>query len=118
MWKTNNSINDSKQRKESLHYFAVKDLPTLLRWITSKHQSYCLNWLHSFRTRNKLKSHQKVCKKRFLWNCNAIRTNNILEFNQYMMSDKMLYIVYADMESLIKNIDGCSNNPENKWTTQ
>ena len=30
------------------------------------------------------------------------------------MSDKMLYIVYADMESLIKNIDGCSNNPENK----
>ena len=28
--------------------------------------------------------------------------DKILEFNQYMKSDKMLYIIYADMESLIK----------------
>ena len=28
--------------------------------------------------------------------------NNILEFNQYMKSDKMPYIIYADNESLIK----------------
>ena len=28
--------------------------------------------------------------------------NNILEFNQYMKSDKMPYIIYADIESLIK----------------
>ena len=29
--------------------------------------------------------------------------DNILEFNQYIRSDKMPYIVYADIESLIKN---------------
>ena len=29
------------------------------------------------------------------------------------MSDKMPYITYADMESLIKKIDECANNPEN-----
>ena len=29
--------------------------------------------------------------------------DNILEFNQYVRSDKMPYIVYADIESLIKN---------------
>ena len=28
--------------------------------------------------------------------------DNILEFNQYMKSDKMSYIIYADTESLIK----------------
>ena len=28
--------------------------------------------------------------------------DNILEFNQYIRSDKMPYIVYADIESLIK----------------
>ena len=28
--------------------------------------------------------------------------DNILEFKQYMTSDKMLYIIYADIESLIK----------------
>ena len=27
--------------------------------------------------------------------------DNILEFNQYIKSDKMLYIIYADIESLI-----------------
>ena len=27
--------------------------------------------------------------------------DNILEFNQYMKSDKMPYIIYVDIESLI-----------------
>ena len=31
--------------------------------------------------------------------------NNILELNQYMKSDKMPYLIYADIESLIKKID-------------
>ena len=44
--------------------------------------------------------------------------DNILELNQYMESDKMPYIVYADIESLIKKIDGCVNNPENSSRTK
>ena len=44
--------------------------------------------------------------------------DNILKFNQYMKSDKMLYIIYADLESLIKKIDECANNPENFSTTK
>ena len=36
---------------------------------------------------------------------------NILEFNQYMKSDEMPYIIYAGIESLIRKIDGCVNNP-------
>ena len=28
--------------------------------------------------------------------------DKILKYNQYMMSDKMPYIIYADQESLIK----------------
>ena len=30
----------------------------------------------------------------------------------------MSYIIYADIESLIKTIDGCANNPENSSTTK
>ena len=37
----------------------------------------------------------------------------ILEFNQYQKSDKAPFIIYADLECLIKKIDGCINNPEN-----
>ena len=39
--------------------------------------------------------------------------NNILEFNQYMKSDKMPYIIKAQIESLIEKKDGCENNPKN-----
>ena len=42
----------------------------------------------------------------------ASKKDKILEFNQYMKSGKMSYIIYADIESLIKKKDGRSNNPE------
>ena len=44
--------------------------------------------------------------------------HKILEFNQYTKSDKMPYIIYTHIESLIKKIDGCVNNPENSSTTK
>ena len=43
--------------------------------------------------------------------------DNILQFNQYMKSDKMPYI-YADLESLINKIVGCANNLEESSTTK
>ena len=78
--------------KEGWHYLAVKKLPTLLRGIPSKHHGdfYFLICPHSFRTENKLKSLQKLCKKKNV--CGIImpsEKDNILEFNQYMKSDKM-----------------------------
>ena len=36
----------------------------------------------------------------------------ILEFNKYCKSDKTPFIIYADLESLIKKIDKCKDNPE------
>ena len=44
--------------------------------------------------------------------------DNILEFNQYIKSVKTPYIIYADMESFIKRIDGFANNPEKSSTTK
>ena len=44
--------------------------------------------------------------------------DKILEFSQYMKSDKMPYIIYADIEPLIKKTDGCANNPENSSATK
>ena len=35
-----------------------------------------------------------------------------------MKSDKMPYIIYADIESLIRKIDGCANYPEKSSTTK
>ena len=78
---------------------------------------YYLNCLYSFRTENKHKSHEKVCtNKDFGGIVMPSEKDNILEFNQYMKTDKMSYIIYADIESLFKNVDGCENSPE-KFST-
>ena len=107
MWKKNNSFNDPKRRNRRLALSCSKKLSALLTGITSKLNGdfYCLNYIHSFRTENELKSHEKVCKnKDFCGNVMPSEKVNILEFNQYMKSDKMPHIDYADIESLIKKM--------------
>ena len=38
------------------------------------------------------------------------------EFNQYQKADQAPLIIYADLECIIKEIDGCKSNPENLST--
>ena len=40
----------------------------------------------------------------------------ILEFNQYKKSDKAPFIIYADLECLIENLDECKNDHGNSST--
>ena len=71
------------EEKEGWHYLAVKKLSTLLRGITSKHSGDCywLNCFYSFRTENKLKSHEKVCKNKDLYGIVMLsEKDKILEF--------------------------------------
>ena len=73
--------------REGWFYLAVAKLSVLLRQITSKTNDdfYCLNFHHSFRTKNKLsKFHKEVCQNKDF--CNAVMLSedtNTLEFNQY-----------------------------------
>ena len=109
----------TNEEKEEWHCLAIKELSALLHRITSKNNGdfYCLNYLHSFRTENKLKYHEKLCKNKDL--CGIImpsEKHKILQFDQYMKSDIMSYIIYADIESLIRKTDECANNPEKSST--
>ena len=61
---------------------------------TSKHHGdfYCLNYLHSFRTENKLKSHEKVCKNKDF--CGIVMTSEkdkVLEFKQNLKSNYLCW---------------------------
>ena len=99
----------------------IRIVPTLLRAIASKHYGhfYFLNYLHSFRTENKIKSHENVRKnKDFCGIVMPLEKDIILEFNQYVKSDKIPYILYAGIESLVRKTDECANNPENSSTTK
>ena len=76
-----------------------------------------MNCLYSFRTKNKLESHKRVCENKDF--CNIImpsEATKILEFNKYQTSEKEPFIVYADIECTIEKFDGGKNNSENSST--
>ena len=80
------------------HYIAVKKLSALIRGITSKNNGhfYCLDCLHSFRTKNKLESHQKVCENKDF--SNVIMPSEeikILQLNQYQKLDKAHNLLFT-----------------------
>ena len=72
-----------------------------------------MNCFRSFRTENDLKYHEKVLtNKNFCRIVLSSQKNNILHFNQYIKPDKIPYIIYADLESLIEKIKEYANNRE------
>ena len=100
-------------KKEGWHCLAVKKLSALLHGINSKNmcEFYCVNCFRSFRAENKLKSHERVCKNKDLFGtAMPSEKGNTLKFNKNMKSDKMPYIIFADIESFIKKIDRCAKN--------
>ena len=101
----NKEKRKAKSEGQRWHYLVVKKLSALLRGITSKQHGdfYCLNCLHSFATEKKIQSHKRVCENKDF--CNVIMPSEdtkILEFNQYQKSDKAPFIIYADLECIIK----------------
>ena len=50
---------------ENWHYLAVKSISALFRGITSNNNGdyYCLNCFYSYRTKNILKKHKRLCGK-------------------------------------------------------
>ena len=80
---------------------------------------YCLNCLHSFRTKNKLESHKRGSENKDFSNViMPSEDTKILELNQYQKFDKVPFIIYVDLECLIEKINGWKNNPESSSTTK
>ena len=92
--------------------YCSKKLSASSRGITSKNNGdfYCLICLHSFRIKNRLESHKKVCVNKD--SCNTVIPSEgckILGFDQYQKSDTFIiyyllapFIIYADLECLIE----------------
>ena len=106
---------------EIWHYLTVKNLSRLLGGITSNHMGDldCLNCFYSYRTKNKLEAHKKICE-----NCDychiemPTKDNNTIKYNQGKKSIKLPFAVYADLECLLEKMSTCYNNPEKSSTTK
>ena len=64
---------------------------------------------------NEIKRYVEIKVFAILW---SFEHTKILVFNQYHKSDKSPFIIYADLECLIEQTDGCKNNHENSSTTK
>ena len=84
---------------EKWHYLTVRSLSALLKGITSKHKddSYCLNCFYSFASKKSLEYKS-------------------LKYQPGVRSMKAPYIIVADIESLLRKIDTCANDPSKSST--
>ena len=106
---------------EKWNYLTVKNLPGLLKGITSTHKEdfYCLNCFHSHRTKNKLETHKKTCENNKYCHVETpTKDNNTIKYNQVEKSIKLLFVVYADLEFLLEKMSTCQNNPSESSTTE
>ena len=106
---------------EKWHYLVVKNLSGLFKGITSNHYGdfYCLNCFHSYRTKNKPEAHKKICENHDYCHVEMpTKDNNIIKYNHGEKSMKLLFLIYADLECLLKKISTCQNNPNKSSTTK
>ena len=114
MWKTNNSTNDSKWRKRKIALSCSKGTIYIIkRDNTKKSWWFLLLELSQF-----FKNRKKVYKDKDFSGIVIPSEKDKLAFNHCMKSDKELYIIYDDIESLIKKIDGSANNLQNSSKTK
>ena len=77
---------------------------------------YCLNCFHSYRTLNKLKKHERVCNHDYCHVDMPEEGQNILKYSHGDKSLKAPFIIYADLECLLKKEQSCENSPKNSYT--
>ena len=103
------------------HYLVVKNLSRLLRGITPNHKEdfYYLNYFHSYRTKNKLDAHKKICENDDYCHIEMpTKNNNIIKYNHGEKSMKLPFVIYADLECLLEKMSTCINNPNESSTTK
>ena len=91
-YKSKNNLTCDKQvillmitNGKKSHYLTVKNLPGLLRGITSTHHGgfYCLNCFRSYRTINKFELHKKICENHDYCRVEMpSKDNDIIKYNQ------------------------------------
>ena len=114
------------------HYLALKSIPTangynrpieslsrLLRRVTSNHDGdfYCMSYFHSICSDNSLRKHKRLCGNHNY--CNVDMPEKNKNKLKYRYGEKLLkapFIIYADLECLLKKEQSCQNNPKTSYS--
>ena len=127
-------ISDDEQQDtiEKWHYIALKSeidddgnkkltqcLSAPYRGVTSNHNGdfYCLGCLHSYRTDNALKKHERQCGKHDYCKVKMLnKDKNTLRCNPGEKPLRAPHIFYLDLEFLLVKTQSSQNNPEKSYT--
>ena len=91
----------------------------MLKGNSSNHKQdlYCLTCFNSYTTENKLKEHEEICN-----NHNSCRmempeqVNKIIKYNPGENSLKAPFVIYLDLECILKKVQSSQNNLEKSYT--
>ena len=109
------------ERDGNTHYCLIKNLSRLLSSQVSKHNGkiyICPRCINPFKSEESLTKHLEYCT-----NTDCIKTvmpekgkNDILKFINHHRSEKVPFIVYADIECLLKPIHSCQPDSKKSYT--
>ena len=95
-------------------------MTALISKTTSKHDGefYYLNFLSSSKSQNKLKEHENFCKIHDYSSIGMPKEQSIWKYGHGEKSMTILFIIYADMGSLIEKINKYQSNHEKSSLTK
>ena len=104
---------------ENSHYCLVNNISALLATQINNHKGarhFCLRCLNSFKCKQSLDKHKEYC-----YNNECVKTvmpekGTYLKFKNFVHSEKVPFIVYADTEALIKEMYNCDPDPNKSYT--
>ena len=101
------------------HYCLVKNPSRLLSKQISAHKEgthFCFRCLNPFWSHKSLEKHWEYCKNHEAVKINMPEKGTILKFKHHDCSEKLPFIIYADTEALIKEMQNCDPNPLYSYT--
>ena len=104
---------------ENSHYCLVKNMSALIASQINNHKGtrhICLNCFNSFKTIDKLDNHKEYCYNNECVKILMPPAGTFLRFKNFLHSEKAPFVIYADFESLIKNMDNCDPDPNKSYT--
>ena len=104
---------------EKSHYCLVKNISALMASQINNHKSsrnFCLNCFNSFKTPDSLNNHKEYCYNNECVKITMPPPGTFLRFKNFLHSEKAPFAIYADFESLIKNMDNCDPDPNKSYT--
>ena len=105
--------------EETSHYCLIKDFEKLVSSQISKHNGkvyICRRCINPFPKEESLKRHEEYCKTNEGIKLNMPDKGSTISFKNHWKTERLPFIIYADMESLLKPIQNCKSDPTKKYT--